>query len=301
MAEGRRQGVRNKRKVFHCCFLICVFSRVVPTELFAQIHEQRSRCNALLEKKNDLIATLEEEVRDSNDQFKLLIGQYRENVSVLCARMEQQLQTLEAMVGGERRRLEEAHATERRERAARAEGEWERQLAELNAASEGQMERRLQMLSDHESELDRMITEDNEAFIDIKHSLEDDIRVLTDQLHFMTSLHQLNEERLDYEIHVLKKHEEEIVLVKSEQKRKITTLQDSINRLRTRVAEAHRGVAREEAALQAVVKDVRGQLDKLEAAKWEEVIGSFIGDVIYLLSVAGRSKRSTPRGKSPTS
>jgi hypothetical protein len=35
----------------------------------------------------------------------------------------------------------------------------------------------------------------------------------------------LNEERLDYEIHVLRKHEEEVVLVKSEQKRKITSLQ----------------------------------------------------------------------------
>ena len=49
------------------------------------------------------------------------------------------------------------------------------------------------MLSDHEIELDKMITEDNESFLGIKHSLEDDIRVLTDQLHFMTSLHQLNE------------------------------------------------------------------------------------------------------------
>ena len=55
------------------------------------------------------ISTLEEEVRDSNDQFKLLIAQYRENASVLCARMEQQLQTLESLVGQERKRLEEAY------------------------------------------------------------------------------------------------------------------------------------------------------------------------------------------------
>ena len=45
----------------------------------------------------------------------------------------------------------------------------------------------------------------------------------------------MNEERLDYEIHVLRKHEEEIVLVKSEQKRKITVLQDTINKLRRKV------------------------------------------------------------------
>jgi len=29
------------------------------------------------------------------------------------------------------------------------------------------------------------------------------------------------QERLDYEIHVLRKHEEEVILVKSEQKRKV--------------------------------------------------------------------------------
>ena len=52
---------------------------------------------------------------------------------------------------------------------------------------------------------------------------------------YFFKVHQMNEERLDYEIHVLRKHEEEIVLVKSEQKRKITVLQDTINKLRRKV------------------------------------------------------------------
>ena len=52
---------------------------------------------------------------------------------------------------------------------------------------------------------------------------------------YFLKVHQMNEERLDYEIHVLRKHEEEIVLVKSEQKRKITVLQDTINKLRRKV------------------------------------------------------------------
>lgn len=59
------------------------------------------------------------------------------------------------------------------------------------------------------------------------------------------------QERLDYEIHVLRKHEEEIVLVKSEQKRKITNLNDSINKLRQKVSSAHKHIAKEEKALQA--------------------------------------------------
>ena len=68
---------------------------------------------------------------------------------------------------------------------------------------------------------------------------------------------KLNEERLDYEIHVLRKHEEEVVLVKSDQKRKITGLQDVINRLRQRVAECHRNIEKDEGTLQAQNADIR--------------------------------------------
>ncbi len=114
---------------------ICCLDRVMPTELFAQIHEQRGRCNSLLEKKNDLIVTLEEEVRDSNDQFRLLITQYRENASVLCSRMETQLQTLESMVAAERRTLEEAYRKERKEQAESKDKDWEETLRDVSWAT----------------------------------------------------------------------------------------------------------------------------------------------------------------------
>jgi hypothetical protein len=38
-----------------------------------------------------LIATLEGEIRDSDDQYKTLIEEFHENTSVLAARMEHQV------------------------------------------------------------------------------------------------------------------------------------------------------------------------------------------------------------------
>ncbi len=67
----------------------------------------------------------------------------------------------------------------------------------------------------------------------------------------------MNEERLDYEIHVLRKHEEEIVLVKSEQKRKITILQDTINKLRRKVRSNNALISREEASLHETINCIR--------------------------------------------
>ena len=83
----------------------------------------------------------------------------------------------------------------------------------------------------------------------MKHKMEENIASLTDQIQLLDAVHQMNEERLDYEIHVLRKHEEEIVLVKSEQKRKITVLQDTINKLRRKVRATNDQIAKEESSL----------------------------------------------------
>ena len=65
------------------------------------------------------------------------------------------------------------------------------------------------------------------------------------------------QERLDYEIHVLRKHEEEIVLVKSEQKRKITSLQDTINKLRQKVGGTNSKISKEETRLNDIISNIR--------------------------------------------
>ena len=75
------------------------------------------------------------------------------------------------------------------------------------------------------------------------------------------------QERLDYEIHVLRKHEEEIVLVKSEQKRKITVLQDTINKLRQRVRTTNDEITKEENHLHDIINDIRRQLENLYKKK----------------------------------
>ena len=41
----------------------------------------------------------------------------------------------------------------------------------------------------------RLIREDAEAFVDMKHEMEDNIRKLNDQIQFLDAIHQLNEVR----------------------------------------------------------------------------------------------------------
>ena len=239
----------------------------IPSDLFAQILSQKESCNSLLEQKNDLISVLEEEVRNCDDQYKLLVDEYHENVTVLATRMEEQIQTLEAMIVAERAKLEGSSDRQLKDDVEGREEIWQNQLRQLNELSESQMEKRLQLLVDNENELDAMVTREAEEFVDMKHTLEESIGGLSDQIQFFDSVHQLNEERLDYEIHVLRKHEEEVVLVKSEQKRKITSLQDGINKLRQKVHQANKNVSKEEAHLHAAVDDIGNKIQKLDELK----------------------------------
>ncbi len=233
------------------------YFRQGPTDLFAKILMQKSSCNDLLEKKNDLISTLEEEIRESDNQYKQLIDQYHENTAVLSNRMEHQIRAIERLVVAERGNILAEFNRQKQEGLASNVKTFDQSLSRVDRKAQEHMEERLRLLNSNERDLDEMILADAEAFLDSKIALEANIKAVADQIQHLDSVHQLNEERLDYEIHVLRKHEEEVVLVKSDQKRKITGLMDAINRLRQKVAECHKNIAKEEATLQANNEDVR--------------------------------------------
>lgn len=60
-------------------------------------------------------------------------------------------------------------------------------------------------------------------------------QVLEQQLQMMKATYQLNLEKLEYNFQVLKKRDEENTITKSQQKRKITRLQDVLNNLRQKL------------------------------------------------------------------
>ena len=89
----------------------------------------------MLEKKNELIATLEEEVKESDTQYKTLVDDYHENIEVLSSRMEYQIQALESLVISERNKVEGAYEKQRKEQLKNTATLWDRKLHDLNSLS----------------------------------------------------------------------------------------------------------------------------------------------------------------------
>ena len=144
-------------------------------DLYEKIMDQQQSCNELLRKRNDLISSLESEIRDSDNQYKTLIEEYHENTAVLASRMESQIQALEGLINSERKNLEMAYANQKFEHLKKNDRNWQVKLETVNRTSEEQMDLRLKTLQDNEKELDDIIITDSEAFIEMKHKMEQSI------------------------------------------------------------------------------------------------------------------------------
>ena len=140
-----------------------------------------------------MIASLEREVRDSDNQYKTLVEEFHENTSVLGSRMENQIQALERIVKSERGKLNQAFVAQKRDHLKRNDHSWQVKVEAVSRTSEEQMEQRLNLLQEQELELDELILADAESFVDMKNEMELNIAILSDQIHFLEAIHQLNE------------------------------------------------------------------------------------------------------------
>ena len=101
----------------------------------------------MLEKKNELIAILEEEIREADQHYKVLIEEFHQNVSVLSSRllnaidtelqhlkllffprMESQIQALETLIVSERGKIELEFEKQRAELKEKHENTWQEKV-----------------------------------------------------------------------------------------------------------------------------------------------------------------------------
>ena len=235
-----------------------------PTKLFEDILAVKEACNNILKSKNQLIEMLEAENRMVDESYKELIEEYHTNISVLSGRMEYHVHSFESLLENERNNLEAAYDQQKSQHLKKGEHSWQALLEGAARSSKEQMESRLSLVVEQEKEMDELIVNDYETMGDTKQKMEYNVRCLEEQIEMLQAITHLNTERLDYEIHVLNKHEEENAIIKSEQKRKITVLQDNANKLKSKVKDTEKNIEKEKGQLVDQVKQIKKQIKELE-------------------------------------
>nr|XP_045740193.1 dynein regulatory complex protein 1 isoform X3 [Mirounga angustirostris] len=238
----------------------------IPQDLWDMLNTQQVHCAGLIEDKNKLISELQQELKIKDDQYVKDLKKQSDDICLLLERMEEQVKHVMKTFRQELNYIEKAFEIERQELLTRNKKTWERALQAHNAKELEYLMNRIKKAEDYEKQLNRQRMWDWEEYNMIKIKLEQDVQVLEQQLQQMKATYQLNQEKLEYNFQVLKKRDEESTVIKSQQKRKINRLHDTLNNLRSKYAKQIKQFQEENQSLTSDYKRLVTQFKELQKA-----------------------------------
>lgn len=235
----------------------------IPQDLQDMLKEQTSACDAVIDEKNKLINILQQELKTKDDEYIKDLKKQADDVDLLIERMEEQIKNVTKSYREELRQIEQAHNDGRNDTNKADKQKWEHAVQQRSEKEEANMVSREQRVMEHEQQLDSLRTQDAEEYNMVKIKLETDVQILEQQLQQMKATYQLNQEKLEYNFQVLKKRDEENTITKSQQKRKITRLQDVLNNLKIKLGKQERAYRDENQSLVDDYKRIADQYSEL--------------------------------------
>ncbi|MBN3303289.1 DRC1 protein, partial [Amia calva] len=208
----------------------------IPQELRDALNTQQHQCALLIEEKNKVIHDLQQELKVSDNRYVKDLKKQAEDIDLMIERMEEQIKNLMKSYREEQDQIEKAFEMERRELLDNSFKKWEQMMHNRRDKELEYLTLRMKSVEEQEKQLQQLRVEDAEEYNMIKIKLETDVQLLEQQLQQMKATFQLNQEKLEYNFQVLKKRDEENTITKSQQKRRITRLQDVLNNLRIKLA-----------------------------------------------------------------
>ena len=226
----------------------------IPQDLQELLKNQKASCSAMIVEKDKLIHDFQDELKLKDDQYVKHLKKQAEDIDLILERMEEQAKTLLKSFGEEMEQIETSFSTERRKLLESQQAEWERTMDERRSKEQQFLEDCDKRIDDNEAQLRHLRIKNSEEFNKVKIKLETDIQILQQQIQQMKATFQLNAEKLEYNFQVLKKRDEENTVTISQQKRRITRLQDTLNNLRGKLARQEKACQSE---MQALMEEYR--------------------------------------------
>ncbi|XP_060785447.1 dynein regulatory complex protein 1 [Neoarius graeffei] len=207
-------------------------TKAIHQELRDDLRKQQQLCWQIIEDKNKLISELQQELKGRDDRFVKDRKREAEEVDLLIDRMQEQISSLKKGYRKELDIIESSFSDEWRDSLTASKNKWEQQRRERSDKELEYLLKRMKMVEEHEALLNRLRVESAEEYKKIKIKLETDVQRLEQDLQERKAIYQLNQEKLEYNVQMLKKYEEEYAVNKAHQLRKITRLQDTRNNLK---------------------------------------------------------------------
>ncbi|KAK3706560.1 hypothetical protein RRG08_055000 [Elysia crispata] len=236
----------------------------VPQSLHEMLLQQKRSCDAMNDEKNKLITDFQQDLKAKDDLYVKDLKKMAEDIDLMIERMNEQVDNLGKGQREELEEIERAFVAERNELLEIHKKKWEEKMVFRYEKEEENLLARSRRVDDFEQQLQHLRVQDAEEYNMVKIRLETDVQILEQQLQQMRATYQLNQEKLEYNFQVLKKRDDENTITKSQQKRKITRLQDVLNALRQKLAKQEKSYKDENTQLSEDYKRITEQFHDLQ-------------------------------------
>jgi len=236
----------------------------IPQDLYESLMQQKSACDAMIDEKNKLINEFQMELKAKDDQYVKDLKKQAEDVDLLIERMDEQVKELTKADRQEITQIEKAFVAERTELLEQQRSKWDAMMVARQEKEVDYMRARQKRVDDYEQQLQQLRVQDAEEYNTVKIKLETDVQILEQQLQQMRATYQLNQEKLEYNFQVLRKRDEENTITKSQQKRKITRLQDVLTNLKIKLSKQEKQYKDDNQQLTEDYKRITEQFKELQ-------------------------------------
>ncbi|KAM6366020.1 dynein regulatory complex protein 1 [Alca torda] len=236
----------------------------IPQELWQLLNQQQQQCALLLEEKNKLISDLQQELRNKDEQYVQAIKKQSDDIHLLLERMEEQIRLVLKTYRHKLLQIEKAFELERQELLDNNRKKWEEGIQAYNKQELEYLRGRMRKVEEFEKQLNQLRVQDEKEYNSMKIRLENDVENLERQLQQFKAIYQLNQEKLDYSLQVLKKQDEENTIMRSQQRRKLNRLHSLLNNLRTKLAKQEKQFREENQSLAADCERITGQCKEVQ-------------------------------------
>ncbi|OAF67030.1 Dynein regulatory complex protein 1, partial [Intoshia linei] len=207
----------------------------IPQELYKMLTSQKQSYDFMIEEKNKFINELESELRNKDEGYVKLLKKQSEDVDLMIDRMNEHFRQMYEYQEVELNEIEKAFCQER-------DNFYHEELEHINKLFENKtfleenyLINREEKLNNYQEELYNLRISSNEEYNNVKRELENNVHILQQELQHVRATYQLNQEKLEYNFQVLRKRDEENIVRISQQKRKITKLNDILQHLREKL------------------------------------------------------------------
>ncbi|KAK2171357.1 hypothetical protein NP493_1066g02024 [Ridgeia piscesae] len=236
----------------------------IPQDLQEMLTQQKSACDAMIDEKNKLITDFQLELKSKDDQYVKDLKRQAEDIDLIIERMDEQVKELTRAYREELGEIETAFVAERSELLEANMNRWKAGVQSRLDKELDYLSTREKRVDDYEDQLRHLRVQDAEEYNMVKIKLETDVQILQQQLQQMKATYQLNQEKLEYNFQVLRKRDEENTITKSQQKRKITRLQDVLTNMRIKLAKQEKQYKEENQQLTDDYKRITEQFKEIQ-------------------------------------